>query len=43
MLHAPVLASPNSYKAFEVVLDACANGIGAILLQGGKLVALAGR
>ena len=43
MLHAPVLATPNSDKTFEVVLGACATGIGAMLLQGGKLVALAGR
>ena len=42
MLHAPVLATPNSDKTFEVVLGACATGIGAMLLQGGKLVALAG-
>ena len=42
-MQAPVLAIPDPAKPFEVVVDACQTGVGAVLLQDGKPVAFTGR
>ncbi|WVZ81249.1 LOW QUALITY PROTEIN: hypothetical protein U9M48_028644 [Paspalum notatum var. saurae] len=40
---APVLAQPDVTKPFEVYCDAFGNGLGCVLMQGGRVVAYASR
>jgi len=40
---APVLAIPNTTKTFEVYYDASYQGLGCVLMQGGRPVAYASR
>lgn len=40
---APVLAIPDGKSKFEVYKNACAVGLGAVLVQNGKLIAYASR
>jgi hypothetical protein len=39
MTHTPVLALPNFQEQFTVETNACADGIGAVLMQNGKPIA----
>jgi hypothetical protein len=43
LTHAPVLASPDESKEYEVVSDASGIGLGAVLLQNGKPIAYESR
>ena len=43
LIHAPVLASPDLHAPFEMVTDACDEGIGAVLLQDRRPVAFESR
>jgi len=39
MSHTPVLTLPNFQEPFTVEIDACADGIGAVLMQKGQPIA----
>ena len=43
LTHAPVLKSPDLNQPFELVTDACGEGIGAVLLQDRRLVVFESR
>ena len=43
LTNSPVLASPDITKHFEVVTDACCEGIGAVLIQEGQPMAYLSR
>ena len=40
---APVLALPDGSKVFTVYADACGTGLGAVLMQEGKVICYGGR
>ena len=43
MTSAPVLAIPDEKSKFEVYTDACIVGLGAVLMQNGRVIAYASR
>ena len=43
LISAPILALPESGKEFEVYYDASRQGLGCVLMQGGKVIAYASR
>ena len=43
LTHAPVLVIPKGNEEMTVYTDACGTGLGAILMQGGRVVAYASR
>ena len=40
---APVLLLPDGSKSFTVYADACGTGLGAVLMQEGRVIAYGGR
>ena len=43
LTNAPILAIPDSAKDFAVCTDASLDGIGAVLMQGGRVIAYESR